>query len=93
MRYLRVDAISHAEVQAALHPGVVVSIGRGEGTRVFVRVLCVWRWRGEPRELVCGYLRPGEASRMVVAMPGGVPVELRADAPASGWRVTGVMVP
>ncbi len=93
MRYLRADAVSHAEVQRAVRPGAVVSIGRGEGTRVFVRVLRVWRWRGEPREILCGYLRPGEVSRMVVAMTSGVPVELRADAPADGWRVTGAMVP
>lgn len=93
MRYLRADAVSWAEVQAAVRPGAVVSIGRGEGTRVFVRVLRAWRWRGAPRELLCGYLQPGEFSRLVVAMPGGVPLELRADAPASAWRITGVMVP
>lgn len=93
MRYLRADAVSWAEVQAAVQPGAVVSIGRGEGTRVFVRVLQVRRWTGRAREILCGYLQRGEVWRLVVAMPGGVPLELRADAPADAWRITGVMVP
>ena len=84
-------ADTHGGLGALTRPGVTVELSDGR-SRLYARVMRVWRWRGAPR--ACpngGTLRAWSVSRIVVSWTGGGSRELRA-LDAQPWGIVAVMV-